>query len=136
MIIFNQFFIVYAISIPVFIIIDLLWLGVIAKPFYQTRLSHLLGDVNWVATIIFYLVFLLGLTFFAIYPTVARGTMMTGLILGGLFGFFTYATYDLTNWATLRGWPVSVVVFDMLWGTLLGAAVTAITYLLHLKIFS
>ncbi|MEZ4200324.1 MAG: DUF2177 family protein [Candidatus Paceibacterota bacterium] len=64
--------------------------------------------MNWLAVGVFYLIFVVGLTFFATYPTALRGTLLSGLILGGLFGFFTYATYDLTNLATLRDWPVSV----------------------------
>ncbi|MEM9336596.1 MAG: DUF2177 family protein [Patescibacteria group bacterium] len=115
----------YALSVPLFFIIDLLWLGVIAKSFYRTRLDHLMGDINWPAAIIFYLVFLLGLTFFALYPAAEKSSVITALTLGALYGFFTYATYDLTNLATLRDWPLQVVIVDMLWGTVLGASVAA-----------
>lgn len=133
---FSLFFVLYAISVPLFLVIDFIWLGVLAKNFYRSRLGDLLGDMNWVAIVIFYLVFLLGLTFFAIYPTATRGTLMTGVILGGLFGFFTYATYDLTNLSTLKGWPLSVTLVDILWGTVLGAAVTALTFLIYNQFLS
>ncbi len=123
------FFMLYAISVPIFFIIDMFWLGVVAKVFYRSRLGHLMGDVNWLAAIIFYLVFLVGLTIFATYPAVQSGSVKTALIFGALFGFFTYATYDLTNLATLRDWPLSIVVVDIIWGTVLGASVAAITYL-------
>jgi uncharacterized membrane protein len=93
--------------------------------------GHLMGDINWVAAIIFYLIFLLGLTYFAMYPAVAKGSLLAALTLGALFGFFTYATYDLTNLATLRDWPVSVVVVDILWGTVLGMAVAGGTYYIY-----
>ncbi len=129
------FLTLYFISIPVFIILDMLWLTIIAKSFYQEKLGHLLGPVNWTAAVIFYLLFLLGLTFFATYPTVTRGVLASGLVLGALFGFFTYLTYDLTNQATLRDWPYSVTIVDIIWGTFLGAAVTAITYILYAKFF-
>ena len=116
----------------------MLWLGVIARDFYQTRLGALLGVVNWPAAIIFYLVFLVGLTFFAVYPGAQLGTM-TGvtkaLCLGALFGFFTYATYDLTNLATLKGWPLSVSLVDMLWGTILGGLVSGITVFVYIVFF-
>jgi len=105
----------------------MVWLGVVARDFYATRLGHLLGEVNWTAAIIFYLVFLVGLTFFAIYPAAVAGDVGKALLLGALFGFFTYATYDLTNLATLRDWPLSVTLVDMVWGTVLGGSVSALT---------
>ena len=80
---------------------------------------------------VFYLIFTLGLTFFATYPTITKGTYLSGLILGGLFGLVTYATYDLTNQATLRDWPVLVTVVDILWGTVLGMSLVSVTTLLY-----
>lgn len=127
----QTFFILYAISVPLFFIIDMLWLGVVAKDFYRTRLGTLMGDINWTAAIIFYLIFLVGLTFFATYPALLKQSLLSAAILGGLFGFFTYATYDLTNLATLRDWPVSVSLVDMVWGTVLGAAVAAGAYSIY-----
>ncbi len=127
----QTFFTLYVISVPIFFLIDMLWLGVVAKSFYQSRLGHLLGEVNWVAAIIFYLVFLVGLVFFAIYPGVLASSWKIALIYGALFGFFTYATYDLTNLATLRAWPLSVTIVDMLWGTVLGALVSIGTFLAY-----
>jgi uncharacterized membrane protein len=119
------FLALYAISVPVFFAIDMVWLGLVAKGFYQDNIGHLLGDVQWPAAIIFYLVFLLGLTYFATYPAAVAGKWQTALMLGALFGFFTYATYDLTNLATLRDWPLSLALVDMLWGTVLGASVAS-----------
>ncbi len=127
----QTFVTLYLISVPIFFIIDMIWLGVVAKSFYQSRLGHLLGDVNWVAAIIFYLVFLVGLVFFAVYPAATTGVWQTALLYGALFGFFTYATYDLTNLATLKDWPLSVALVDMVWGTVLGASVAVGTYFVH-----
>lgn len=124
----QTFFVLYAISVPIFFLIDLIWLGVIARPFYQSQLASLLGPVNWVAAISFYLIFLLGLTFFAILPAAEAGQWQIALLYGALFGFFTYATYDLTNLATLKDWPLLVVVVDIIWGVVLGAAVSMITF--------
>jgi len=87
-------------------------------------------EISWPAAIVFYLVFLLGITYFATYPAVQEG-WRSALIVGALFGFFTYATYDLTNLATLRDWPLSLVVVDMIWGVLLGASVSAGTVLVY-----
>jgi len=125
------FFTLYVISVPIFFLIDMIWLGVIAKDFYRSRLGHLMGDINWTAAIIFYLIFLLGLTYFAMYPAVAKGSFLAAVTLGALFGFFTYATYDLTNLATLKDWPLSVVIVDIIWGTILGMAVAGGTYYIY-----
>lgn len=121
----TTFLTLYLISVPLFFLIDMLWLGVIAKTFYRERLGHLMGDINWVAAILFYLIFLVGLTVFAMYPAAVKQSLTTAVMLGALFGFFTYATYDLTNLATLRDWPLAVTIVDMVWGTVLGAVVSA-----------
>ena len=127
----TTFLLLYGISVPIFFVIDMLWLGLIARDFYQRNLGSLLGEVNWLAAIIFYLVFLVGLTFFATYPAATSGLWTKAVLYGALFGFFTYATYDLTNMATLRDWPLSVTLVDMVWGTVLGAAVSGITVYLY-----
>jgi uncharacterized membrane protein len=127
----QTFLTLYAISVPVFFVIDMVWLGLVASNFYKTQLGDLMGDINWTAAIIFYLVFLVGLTFFAIYPAVLKNSLLTAAILGGLFGFFTYATYDLTNLATLKDWPLSVTIVDIIWGTILGASVTVVTVYIY-----
>lgn len=124
----TSFLLTYLISVPIFFVIDMVWLGVVARSFYQSQLGPLLGPVNWVAAIIFYLVFLLGLTFFATQPALQALSWQKALLLGALFGFFTYATYDLTNLATLKGWPLAVSLVDMAWGTVLGGAVATVTY--------
>ncbi len=123
----QTFVTLYLMSVPVFFAIDMVWLGLVASNFYKSQLGSLMGDINWTAAIIFYLIFLVGLTFFAIYPAALKNSLITAAILGGLFGFFTYATYDLTNLATLKNWPLSVTIVDMVWGTVLGAVVSVIT---------
>lgn len=126
-----QYVATYLLSVPVFFAIDMVWLGFVARTFYQSRLGHLLSEsVNWPVTISFYLIFLVGLLIFAIAPALSVGDGQRALIYGALFGFFTYATYDLTNWSTLREWPASVAVVDMVWGTVLSASVAYLTYLL------
>jgi uncharacterized membrane protein len=128
---FNTFLLLYSISIPIFFLIDMVWLGFVAKNFYQAKIGHLLGEVNWTAAILFYLIFLVGLTFFATHPALQEQSWHKAAVLGGLFGFFTYITYDLTNLATLKSWPLSVVFVDVVWGTVLGAVVATATYLLY-----
>jgi uncharacterized membrane protein len=105
--------------------IDLLWLGIIAKNIYNKYLGDFLSDkVNWPAAFIFYFIFVAGISVFAIYPSVNKGSAVNAIVLGALFGFFTYATYDLTNLATLKNWPLPIVVIDIIWGSILSALVS------------
>lgn len=120
-----QFFYLYAISLPLFFIIDMIWLGWLGRGVYQHYVGHLLGTVQWTAAIGFYLVYLIGITYFASYPAYLQGSVLAAAGLGALFGFFTYATYDMTNLATLDGWPWQIVIVDIIWGTVLGASVAA-----------
>lgn len=119
----------YALTIPVFFIIDLLWLGVIAKGFYRRNLEFIMSpQVNWAAAVIFYLVYITGIIFFAVRPAVNSGSLAQAAYLGALFGFFTYATYDLTNLATLKDWPIAVVMVDILWGICLCTLVSIASF--------
>ena len=126
----QSFIALYAISVPIFFLIDMLWLGVVASNFYREKLGDLM-EVSWLPAVGFYLVYLIGLTFFAMYPALSNGGWKYALLYGALFGFFTYATYDMTNLATLKDWPVSVVIVDIIWGTVLGALVASITVFLY-----
>lgn len=121
----------YLLTVPVFFAIDLVWLGVIAKGLYQKNLGHLLSPtVNWPAAFAFYLIYIGGILLFAVKPALADQTLAKAVIWGALFGFFTYATYDLTNLATLKDWPLKIVVIDIVWGTLLCTLVASISYLI------
>ncbi len=125
----------YAIALPVFFAIDMVWLGLVAKNFYKSQIGFLMKtDINWVAGIIFYALFIVGLVIFVIAPAVGKMSWTHALLFGALFGFFTYATYDLTNLATLKDWPLLVSIVDMAWGTILGALVSVVTYLIANKI--
>lgn len=121
----------YLLTIPVFFAIDLLWLGVVAKGLYQKNLAHLLSPtVNWPAALIFYGIYIVGILLFAVRPALAEQSLSQAAIWGALFGFFTYATYDLTNLATLRDWPINVVIIDIAWGTVLCTLVATLSYLI------
>jgi len=124
------FLLLYLVSVPVFLLIDMIWLGYLARGLYQRELGPLLGDVRWGAAIGFYLIYLVGVTFFASYPAFLDGSVVTAFLLGGLFGFFTYATYGLTNLATLKSWPTKLVFIDLMWGTALGSLVAGGTVIL------
>ena len=121
----------YLLTVPVFFAIDMVWLGVVAKDLYQKNLAHLLSpDVNWPAALLFYFVYIAGIILFAVRPALDEGSLAKAVMWGALFGFFTYATYDLTNLATLRDWPIKVVVIDIAWGTVLCALVASGSYLI------
>jgi uncharacterized membrane protein len=119
----------YAIALPVFFAIDMVWLALIARTFYKNQIGFLMKpEVNWTAAIVFYLLFLVGLVVYVISPALGKKEWTHALWSGALFGLITYATYDLTNLATLKDWPLTVVIVDMLWGSVLASTVSVITY--------
>lgn len=121
----------YFLTVPVFFLIDMLWLGLIAKGFYREKLASFLSPtVNWPAAIIFYLLFIIGIIYFAVSPGRAKDSLTITAMYGALFGFFTYATYDLTNLAMLKNWPLSVVVVNILWGMVLCSIVASVSFLI------
>lgn len=120
-----KYILAYFLTAIIFFAVDILWLGFLAKDLYQKYLGDLMADkVNWTAAIIFYLVFIIGISVFAIYPAVDKNSVRQAILLGALFGFFTYATYDLTNLATLKGWPLNIVLIDITWGIVLTTIVS------------
>ena len=119
----------YLLTLPVFFGIDMLWIGIMAKDFYRNNLGHLLRpDINWAAALIFYLLYIVGILIFATLPALEKQSLRQAVVLGALFGFFAYTTYDLSNLATLKDWPVNVVFVDILWGIFLTASVAAASF--------
>lgn len=126
----------YVIAFIVFFVIDLIWLGIVAKNLYQKQIGHLLKtDVNWIAAMVFYALFVAALVIFVLMPAVDKGTLSHAILYGALFGFITYATYDLTNLATLKDWPLSITLIDLAWGTFLGLSTSTVSYLIYNLIF-
>lgn len=124
-----DFLITYLITFAVFFVIDIIWLGFVAKDFYKKHMGFLMRDKpNWIAAVIFYLIFILGLVFFVINPALQSESILEALLRGMFFGFIAYSTYDLTNLATLEKWPLKVTIVDLIWGTTLGGLVSAISY--------
>jgi uncharacterized membrane protein len=122
--------ITYAIATIAFFAIDMVWLGLIAKNFYRSKLSHVLSpDVVWPAAIIFYLIYIAGIVYFAINPALKDASWQDALLKGALLGGLCYATYDLTNMATIAKWPIEIVVVDIIWGVVLTGSVSLITFL-------
>ncbi len=125
----------YGIALPVFFVIDMVWLGLVAKGFYREQIGYLMKtNVNWVAAIIFYLLFIVGLVVFVLQPAVEKGSWMHALVFGAMFGLITYATYDLTNLALTKDWPLLVTIVDLAWGAVLAASVSVVTYFIFSKL--
>lgn len=110
----------YLNTLLIFLILDGIWLGVIASEFYANELSFIMAEkVNWVAAFVFYVLFVLGLLYFVLIPS-SKKQLKSIFIRGAFFGLITYATYDLTNLATIENWPVLVSIIDLFWGSFLG----------------
>jgi uncharacterized membrane protein len=125
----------FAIAFPTFLAIDALWLGLVASDFYDRHIGGLLKtDVNWVAALLFYLVFIAGLVVFVIIPAIEKSSKSRALMLGAFFGFVCYATYDLTNLAVAKDWPVIVTVVDLVWGAVIGGVVSWVTVVVGKRI--
>jgi len=126
---FIKYLFLYLLTIPVFFLIDIFWIGFVADKMYWKHLGHLRSEtVNWPAAIAFYTIFIAGILFFAVRPAIESGQWQTAVLFGALFGFFTYATYDLTNMATLKNWPLIVTMADILWGIFLCASVATASF--------
>ena len=120
----------YFCTLLAFFAIDMVWLGLVARGFYQKHLGFLLRtNPNWPAAVVFYLLFVFGLLVFVVVPSLEAGSTKKVLILGALFGLITYATYDPTNLATVKDWPWVVTVVDLLWGGILATSVSYLGFL-------
>ena len=124
----------FLVTLPLFIAGDIIWIGRIAKTFYHTQIGFLLKEqVDWRAAIVFYLLFSLGLVVFVTLPALRNHSWVEALVKGAFFGLITYATYDLTNQATVKNWPYLVTVVDLTWGTFLSMSVSLISFWLGSK---
>lgn len=124
----------FLIAFLVFLGIDMIWLGFIGKNFYQKYLGYLMTDkVNWTAALIFYILFIIGLLVFVINPAISEKSLTKTVFYGALYGLITYATYDLTNLATIKNWPLTITIIDLFWGTFLSTLVSLITFLIVKK---
>ncbi len=124
-----KFIQLYLVVFASFFVIDMIWLGLVAKKFYKTQLGSMMAKrINWGAAIVFYLLYIFGLIFFVVYPALEQGSWFYALWTGAFFGLICYATYDLSNLATLEGWPKAVTVVDLVWGSSLSAILAIIGF--------
>jgi uncharacterized membrane protein len=125
----HPFFALLGLTAGLLFLLDQAWLGLAAKAFYRKQLGHLTADgIRWPAAALFYLLFSAGLLHFVVLPMAGTGTAGQAAFNGALFGLFAYSTYELTNLATLRKWPVLVTVVDILWGLTLAAVVSTVSW--------
>jgi uncharacterized membrane protein len=121
---------IYLVAVPIFFLIDMLWLGVLAKGIYQKYMGHLLKEnTNWSVAVLFYLIFIVGIIIFAIHPALQNNSWQTALSYGMLFGFFTYMTFDLTSLSVMKDWHWQIAIIDIFWGMILSGSVSIITYI-------
>lgn len=121
---------------PFIVVLDFIWLGYVARDFYQGNLAHLLAPTPmWAAAVIFYVLYAVGLAIFAVSPGLTAKSLFVAAGLGALFGFFAYATYDLSNMATLKDWPLMVTLVDITWGAFLSGVAAGGAYLVLTSFF-
>ena len=131
-----KYILLYAGTLVIFLVIDFIWLNYVAKNLYANQIGHLLASKpNLIPALIFYLLFVVGVLVFAILPGIEAKSLGKTLILGALFGLLTYATYDLTNLATLKDWPLKVTIIDLIWGTSVSTVTSLAGYLIATKLF-
>ena len=120
----------YLVSFIIFLVVDAVWLTLVAPKFYKSQIGHLMSDTpNLIAALVFYLIFIVGIVYFVLQPALETHDFTKLIISAVLFGFITYATYDLTNLATLKDWPIKVTIVDLIWGTSLSSIVSILSYL-------
>lgn len=124
----NDFFKLYGIAALSFLALDFIWLLFIAKNLYQHYLGSLMGQTKMVPAVLFYLLYIGGMLFFAVYPGLAKDSLAYVIVAGGFLGLLCYGTYDLTNLATIKDWPIAVTVIDLIWGTFVTAFTSGMTF--------
>jgi uncharacterized membrane protein len=115
----------YFATLAVFFAVDMLWLGVISRAFYKKHLGFIMApEVNWYAALIFYFLFIVGVLVFVVLPGLKENDLAMTLVKAAFFGLITYATYDLTNLATVKDWPLIITIVDLIWGMVLTTIVS------------
>jgi uncharacterized membrane protein len=131
-----KYLLLYLIVFVAFLVIDLIWLGVVARKFYRDQLGFIMVDkINWPAALSFYLLFIAGLIYFVVLPSLGQGSWSNALLNGAFLGLLCYATYDLSNLATLKNWPLKVTIADLIWGSVLCGSLSVIGFFAGRVIF-
>lgn len=129
-----QFLKLFLINAVIFLILDSLWLVFAHKKFYQPNIGHLMGQTKLLPAVIFYLIYVAALVLFVLVPGQEKESLPYVLLAGAFFGAVCYATYDLTNHATLSGWPLKITIVDMIWGSFVTSLSAILTYIIAAKL--
>ena len=131
----NTMFILFLISLVLFVVLDYIWLGHLGKGLYKKEIGKLMKKTpNWYAVGAFYLLYVIGLVIFAVFPSYSFSSIELAFLSGALYGFFTYMTYELTNLSVIKGWSFKIALIDIAYGTVLGAIVSGLAVWLYLAI--
>ncbi|MCK5811325.1 MAG: DUF2177 family protein [Clostridiales bacterium] len=129
-----KWIVIFLVTFIIFMIIDFLWLSIFAKKFYHKHLGYIMAKKqNMLATVIFYVVFIIGLVFFVINPAINKHSVVYAIFVGSFYGVVTYGTYNLTNFATIKNWPISITIIDLIWGGFLCGLISLTSYLLFIN---
>lgn len=125
----KSYAVTYVATLLVLVLVDAIWLTLVMRGLFVTHLGPLLAEpVRWVAAVVFYLIFTAGLLVLAVEPAARAGSLRNAIVLGMVLGLTAYATYDLTNRATLQVWPMVIVIVDIAWGIVVSAIAAAAGY--------
>ena len=132
--------IVYVAMLFIYVIVDFIWITLFMQPYFTANLGHLLREsvgTGFLLTYgsIFFVFYVLGLYWFGVRPGIASNSAITATLSGGFLGFLAYGTYGLTNYIFLKGYPLSITILDITWGSILGGAVSLCGYLIFLRFF-
>ena len=120
---------IYLLTLPVYVALDILWTGFLAKSFYASQIGSLMkSDINWISIILFYLIFAFGLAMFVIEPAIIKQSLLRAISYGAIFGLVAYATYDLVNLGLIKDWKLLISIVDIAWGVVVCGTVSAIVY--------
>lgn len=126
----------YGLTTVIFLAIDGVWLTVIAKDFYAKQLGYLMSPTpNLFAALLFYLINIIGIVTLVLVPGLKENSLGKVALMAAIYGLCTYATYDLTNLATIKNWPVIITIIDLIWGTTLTTVVAVLSYLFAKRFF-
>lgn len=126
----NQFIKLFSSAAVIFLVLDFIWLLLIAKKIYQDQLGSLLGPTKVIPAVVFYVLYLIGILFFVIYPAIEKDSLIYAISAGAFLGVLCYGTYDLTNLATIKDWPSLVTMIDLVWGGFVTAMTCGVTVLI------
>tara|TARA_B100000427_G_scaffold87767_1_gene72180 strand:- start:4572 stop:4982 length:411 start_codon:yes stop_codon:yes gene_type:complete len=132
----KRYLLIFLIALICFFVIDVVWLAYLGRAIYVYFIGDFLRSPPlWSAALLFYILFIIGMMVFCIVPAINQQSRRYAVLYGGFYGFITYMTYELTNFAVIANWPVGIVPIDIAWGTFLSASISLLTTVIYLRFF-